>query len=600
MEIEYADWVAFGSAKEIEDLASRRVQELDGGLLRTLPFSDRVHMAETLSDDWQRVQVISSRLGQRLNLMRAPILRLPPELIQMILALAITDCAVTTTTPVPWVHLGHICSRIRSALFSMHEAWARVAFASSSRPEVTEELVRRAAGALLTIRVTENPSHLLKYADMHLQRARSVAISRPMAGLVDELLPRFIGAFFPHLESLHLDNNPVRRSGAAMNTLPLSLPMRAPRLSSLRMRHVLVPFVATNLIELYITMNQYSSCGRAGYTLSRMLGALRVCTQLRTLHLHGTAKHVLFSGEINFSHNVFLPSLQALDIEDRSDGIQWLWSCLSAPLAATVRVHQLEWESDEEIGIGTRLGQLHALARHVRSPGARLVTGLFLGGPVYDLTFRLYDAVPGATPDPQTHAFSPLHRDSSLVLEIQIFDAAPTNQESFDALAQFNDLFGPADIENLELDCVQLFVCDDEDIPAADPASVLSQFRSVHSLCLVGYPRGVDPIIVAAPPEGSEDAVILPRLRSLVFTEQVFEEDSELDSFVAVIERRAAMGAPLHELKIGFNTNLGMDDTEASRSFRARLQSLVPTVEFSWDPRRPKSSASSSLSSMNV
>ncbi|KZV62361.1 hypothetical protein PENSPDRAFT_253079 [Peniophora sp. CONT] len=330
-------------ADQVEELVSRRIQELDSYLLRMSRSADLHAVSETLVDESLEMNGVTIELARRLNLLRAPILRLPPELLQAILVLASADsAAVSTTRPVPWIHLGHICSKIRHALLSTHEVWANIVFTPCHRPDITEELLRRAAGVPLAVRIIEaSPEHLSKLAALHLHNAHSIVISVPSA--LDALLLSFAGTLASHLVNLDLDydgNPPAQNRDRIM--ISLSRPLRAPLLASLRLHDVLITFVAAHLTELILTLGYLRDRdGQAGPTLLQMYDSLSLCTKLRVLHVHGTSKYLSASSR-EITKSIPLPSLKELDLEDTNDCILWLWSRLSIPSDATVNIRQVE------------------------------------------------------------------------------------------------------------------------------------------------------------------------------------------------------------------------------------------------------------------
>ncbi|KZV75005.1 hypothetical protein PENSPDRAFT_748848 [Peniophora sp. CONT] len=535
---------------------------------------------------------LSAWTARQVNELHVPLLRLPQEITRMIIRLAATyqpephytayaifrihDCP--RTRAIPWLHLGHICNKLRETLLGMRGLWAEEACAYE-RLHITREIVRRAAGTPLDIAILHDsiPDDLVEFLLPYLDNARSIEIASTR--VLFKILEKFDGLRLHIAENLVLDNRSMayRANDSRDMTSPTDeftlgslaqrsfdwiltgsvIPMITPCLRSLHLLNIIVPFDPSYLHELRLQLPESDAPEWSGY----ILDTLCLCSSLHVLDIGGME----FPPESIIASPISLPLLADVAMRGDTACVSWLWSQVSVPFGAKVRVdidgdldHPEVWEF------------ISALARHVlHASDAHPISGFaFLLEPTgYLLHFKLYAHTEDPLAETKEHRFNPLHRGHHCTLNVQV--ACDIDIVSLkNHLTRLRDLFGLAAVEHLTIGTLDRY--DETGESAVDYGQWLSAFRDVRNLCLSHYPS-------PAP----DYCLLYPHLRSLVLLHVLRKED-ELDKVAKMVEERATHGIAFAELKIAF------DDTETPdtngnpdlRLFKSTLRKFVPLVEF--------------------
>ncbi|KZV75007.1 hypothetical protein PENSPDRAFT_748850 [Peniophora sp. CONT] len=526
--------------------------------------------------------------------LRVPLLRLPQELLRMIMHLTIPHPIRRRPAPyeevrygdhpkrgiIPWLYLGHICSNLRDTLMAMHQLWAEVA-CSFDRLDITRELVRRASGAPLTITMLHNsiPDDLIEFLLPYFHNARHIQIRSPRA--LAKMMDTFGALDLPLVEELVFDNSrawgPVDqiREALALRSLDgldagVAMPILAPCLKSLHLSYIAMPFAASlHLRELSLRIPWRKAPAFTGHLLDTLL----LCPNLRTLNISG----MNFAPEATNASPIPLPHLRNLSMQGSYEPLSMLWSRITVPFDTQVRA-----EIDADLEIDPAVWEtLSAFAHHVlHSRHARPISGFafFLHPTQYYLGIRIFTAADNPLVETEQHRLSSLRRGHYCILDVEV----TCGIEIIDVhghLTRMRDMFGLAEVENLDIGALERY--DEDEEPAVCYAMWLSAFRNVRNLCLSYYPfcprswQGIEP----------EYELLYPHLRSMTLVNLLLDED-ELNSVTDMIERRTAHGIPLAELRIAFDDTEydkkahEMGDDPAVREFRTTLRNRVPSVEF--------------------
>ncbi|KZV62359.1 hypothetical protein PENSPDRAFT_758751 [Peniophora sp. CONT] len=603
-------------AAQVRDLVSHRLREVDGYLDRAPPPGFECEaVEENLMEELNTLQSLSFQFARRLNVLRAPVLRLPSEVIRQILVLAThiewDAYGYRNRYPVPWIRLGHVCSKMRNILLATCEVWASVVCAPCGRAEFTEEIYRRAAGSPLTLSLVDearnkrdnrrgwrppkysfvlpgNSHHIIQSAAAHLKQARLILVVSPMA--LSHIASAFGGVHFPYLEHLELDNTRIEpehgsmfggRTEQSVLILPKgkNSPIRASRLSILRLCHAFIPFEAVNLTEFSLFLEEDN-----GAFASQLFDCLRSCTKLRSLNLHNRDYSRPLPWQTAPSRPelrpIALPSLRRLELTDTCDRLVWLWSAMSVSPKATVFITQQS--AEQSTTLESRVNSIRAFSTHIWSPDSPPPSGVSLIPERHELGFRLYTARPGASLDRDQFSrglrsdFSPFARDQHLSLCVKLTNGYFSTQDLCAGIAHVAEAFSLAGVEKMELTGDYppgaMSAGDDGRQHSLGLATLLHPFRALHNLCVTGYTGALYSVLVR-----QSGQIICPELSTLVLIDARFDGD-KIERFLALLEDRASAGSRLQELKLEF-LPIGRIPFEASLSFQSRLKALVPSIE---------------------
>lgn len=228
--------------------AERRLREIS----TVVEFSARPRdYALMLSEDVMALQELTADIQCYINVCNAPILRLSPE----VLSLIIESCANVARRHMDIFWLGQVCHQFRSVLLGMHSLWGDIV--TSVKAEAREEVLSRAGSAGIVLYFDErrrrNSPDLVDFMGINVKCARSLTCK---ASQVDSLpwSPRDLCALdLPHLEELVVDltKDPWQSTDARdIGSL------HAPALKSVDLRDIFIPFPPHNLAFLCLQRHE--------------------------------------------------------------------------------------------------------------------------------------------------------------------------------------------------------------------------------------------------------------------------------------------------------------------------------------------------------
>ncbi|VDB83118.1 unnamed protein product [Peniophora sp. CBMAI 1063] len=544
--------------------------------------------------------------ARQTNARRSHLLRLPRELLQMILYLSAPLPVYRRfhhygsarysddreSYLIPWLKLGHVCSELRETLLAMRQLWAEVAFLPHGL-DAAQEYARRAADNPLSILVFSESKTIsdafIDFLQSCLAKARHVEITstQVLSRMTDELQSLHL----PVAERLVLDNRKYVHAGSTVRITHMDWkphqdvaqesfvaitkepePIFAPCLKCLHLFNIVVPFDPSHLVELRLQMPKSGEDMWSAY----ILAMLRRSPNLHTLEI----SDMMFNPHSATTARIPLPSLQDLFMLGENECILWLWSQIIIPSSVV-----------PEVAIGGDLDlqpsvwdTINALSEHVcRGRGARPVSGCsFVIDPFqYHLRLIIFTATGEQRSTTDEHRFSPFHQGHQRILDVLV--VCDMDIDSLhDNISRLCDLFGLAAVEKLEMGTLERV--DECDEPFDTRYSQwLSAFPNVHTLCLHHFPFPVSGPDGDSKEEHQPDfALLYPSLESLAILHLSLDE-GELDEVVRMVGRRVSADLSLRELKIASDGTWepdGMAEESTLSSLRATLENLVPSVEF--------------------
>ncbi|VDB86691.1 unnamed protein product [Peniophora sp. CBMAI 1063] len=314
-------------------IAGRRLEDLENLItVSTLDAENAPHTVEALLlEDIDALRSLSARFCRRLNRLRCPILRLPPEIIRLIID-TVVDMVQSLSYYVSTqklIMLGHVCHDFRANLLGMHALWGRHAFAPDTL--ANHVFLERAQDAPIAIRLhTLSPAFLQDLAVQHLRRARDIDVSgKPL----DMLVPGLQMQCFPLLDYLSL---------TTYATPALSLPQTfsAPNLRRLTLKNVIPCFNEHRLTNL-VTLTLHKETADISSSLAstaQIVGILRSCAGLRELDLRGFIPMLNELPEEEHPKAIYLPSLRMLSLSQDRITVLHFWKMLIIPPTTTIRI----------------------------------------------------------------------------------------------------------------------------------------------------------------------------------------------------------------------------------------------------------------------
>ncbi|VDC04814.1 unnamed protein product [Peniophora sp. CBMAI 1063] len=310
-----------------------------------------------------------------LNHIRSPLLRLPPELIRLILL------AVTAGQPRwlrPWLYMGHICHDLRSALLGMHVLWAGVVY-DSRYARGYDELLNRAGNVPIIIYMTpRTPEEHFNRAFALLSRARIISLDyslRERVAVIIEALRRG-----PHhvLEELRVRlaifEEPLLSQDSPL--LSPDLPnLIVPRLRVLELKDVFVPVDMSRLSELTLEWTRPAPtpipdacafvdmlCYCSNLTVLVLDGWIPECDALQRLHQEG--------------RRITLHRLAHLGLRQDMPHMAAFWNIVVMPQSATLSVNAVVEEPCDLDGLRDHTRSLRTLVAHTQVGGLSKISKL--------------------------------------------------------------------------------------------------------------------------------------------------------------------------------------------------------------------------------
>lgn len=296
-------------------------------------FTESVSVDEGMAKDASLLRDTLPSFRCRLNQIRSPLLRLPPEMLVSIL-----HAAADENFPGEWLPLGHICHDLRAALLGMHILWADIVF-DFSTASMQDELLERAGPHLITINLdAEVTLALARRAVELLPRARKFTFT----GCDDEdvathIMEALKQCSYPNLEYLRIDIDPIvaishRHSSSSSPHLDLV----APTLRVLHLTNVLTHMRLFSLRELSLTWEERIPDVHTFFVM------LRQCTLLERLSLIGIPERRELERAHQEGGEIQFPRLSRLELgRARTELILKLWDILVVPTSTAVELSPL-------------------------------------------------------------------------------------------------------------------------------------------------------------------------------------------------------------------------------------------------------------------
>ncbi|KAI0032164.1 hypothetical protein K488DRAFT_86142 [Vararia minispora EC-137] len=527
-----------------------------------------------------------------------------------------------TRSSLGWIVLGHVCHALLEILLHESTAWARIVCVF---PKATSETLRRAGQAPLALDVDgiqcRHAMHIIPFALSNLHRARTIAFSNLHLYCVQE---RKLGPWpfdpyvlsgdeLPMLEEVKLELQGFSQQPRLGQDVFSLTPIRAPRLRSVSLINVYIPFDPSTLTSLQLH-NYRSLVHETGPLLSptpnQFLRILSSCTNLHTLDLYDYIPPDLLPAD---KPTINLRRLQKLFVSDSSFGrCRALWSHLD--LHPTTRIAlTLTCVPEATIRSNDYLGALAPFASRSHSIQG---LGVYLTSDERSIAFVLAASSPGSSPAfplrPRTLG-TPLFEDDFDAPLIFIFRRENIRSEiplppAFDRLVTTMAL---SNIEYLEFEppsSTTLEPRSREILPSIEEwHSILAPLSRVHTLSLINknsseFPLPTCLLIPAlSRPSQLSGTLPLPSLRSLRLAHLSLLEPQprwwsypEPDGLLACLRVRKDEGMPLESLRIDRLLCMvqGRHESalETSEHFILRVQAVVRQVDCKLEDGDPPQS----------
>ncbi|KZV63003.1 hypothetical protein PENSPDRAFT_228373 [Peniophora sp. CONT] len=321
--------------------SGRRLRDISNVIASRAPRSPAY--AASIAEDAAALQKLATEFIRYANAYTSPILRLSPELIFEIFA-CIAELEPTNPITLGWIRLGHVSHAFRSALLNMRELWASAACNVSYHAR--DEVLVRAGNTPLFIDMRDASEdiarHRIEFAMGHLSCARRVKIlefdpRNPLWTLEPHVIS---GQELPLLECLQVEAmHRPQRDATWLSTEVYGLtPLRAPRLKSVFLVNIFIPFPPENLTTLDLYRRKHFPDGSIPNqdavlpSPQEFLSLLRRCSQLRHLCLEQAIPDVRpLPSTHRSTQGIRLPYLKSISLDAPMSRIAALWSHLALP-----------------------------------------------------------------------------------------------------------------------------------------------------------------------------------------------------------------------------------------------------------------------------
>ncbi|VDB99458.1 unnamed protein product [Peniophora sp. CBMAI 1063] len=264
---------------------------------------------------------------RRLNRLRSPLLRcaLPSEVTSEIISFAASSNRSKLNS---WIHLGHVCHELRDVLLGMHALWADVVF-DPRYARHREELLRRSSGCPIAVELDWSASmQELDDACELLPRARIFDIPLHTQNQVKTISTSMMRSPLSSLEKFSLELS----DAMAANPLYLSSSqLSAPKLHTLKLVRIFIPFVATSLRDLSLLWAPIH--GQDALAFAEMLSA---CGNLESLTLEEWIPET--DALLRLRHKILLNRLTHLTLREEMPQVLALWTVLTVPPSVVLTI----------------------------------------------------------------------------------------------------------------------------------------------------------------------------------------------------------------------------------------------------------------------
>ncbi|KZV61725.1 hypothetical protein PENSPDRAFT_284757 [Peniophora sp. CONT] len=544
----------------VEDGFNRRLRLYDG-ICTSLTSDDvRSSVGDAILADVQSVQSLLATFTRRVNELRSPIIRLPPELIRLIFEEAALQyrahrlqVGAADRRCRHWMYLGHVCHSFRSILLDMHALWAGAIFAHDLHGAY-QELFRRAHSAPLNIDISFHEKSLekIEFAKRQLARARGIAVTHADSAVSFAHELTYAVDTFPSLESIELsfypgcfsDSEPVpssrKRLPELVDMCAASQLAKFPSLKHLHLSNISIPFSGSSSLtslSLSLSLSQNEDGFRAPPT--PFLDMLRRCPELKELRLINWLPDFTNS---SLEHHacISLPHLETSHLDGPRLDVTLLWSLLITPACTDLKVR---WSSED---------CLADQAKSVEAFRERVVRSDFDAPYVTKLRIRCRgaDSCPARlnvcflVPDLEVNREAATKEDAQDIAYRCILDLSLRSKSFFasdveQVMARICAVLDLAKIPVLELDGF------------FDPL-ILAHFPSVETLALMSPRReDIEHLGAFTPGSHSPDVFVLPQLRKLVLTYGLGDSfyTREARTLSRVLENRKEHDMPIRTLE---------------------------------------------------
>ncbi|KZV59168.1 hypothetical protein PENSPDRAFT_695368 [Peniophora sp. CONT] len=514
---------------------------------------------ESIADDIDYLRGLVPAYWCRLNRVRSPLLRLPPELLPIIILYAATSGKFPRLGT--WLQLGHICYDLRVAILGMHALWAEVVFEPRYTPAL-EELLARAKACPINIFISYWPTQqrLLRAIDL-LARARKVEISACMHPVhAKDIIEALIQGQNPVLEVLKVGLDRKKAIAHGNTYIPVDQPMLiAPMLRTITFSNIFIPVDMSSLCDLSL---RWLSLGPTPIPDARTFGdMLGRCARLKNLSLHGWIPACSALKTLHQSgYRISLPYLTHLHLWQDMDHTLALWNILVIPTSATVDVDYADATSvarEEPVvnlkDLLVRTRSLRAFLPQMQRCGVSQVTKISVFIETEELCVQLGTADSGLlsqTNNGSSHQTPSLPWDSSQNHVFQFF--TPFWVQTLDDIVTFLECLCTTlqlrvdSIDTVEyvLGSEELVGDDDQDtymLYTLFPAATALRFDDSDPHNRVDISR----ILGSSSPQGLD---CFPKLQGL-HLDQTFSQ-SDMERLIDTLNIRAEQGRSLHVLTL--------------------------------------------------
>ncbi|KZV60439.1 hypothetical protein PENSPDRAFT_759990 [Peniophora sp. CONT] len=539
----------------------------------------------------------------RLNRIRSPLLRLPSELLPMILYAA-TSNANDRTRLIIWIQLGHVCHDLRDALLGMHALWADVVF-DPRYTLVQEELLARAGSCPINISLGYHatPQRVRRAIEL-LTRARKVdAHPKTHPDQTKYIIEALKQGTNPELEELGLgyDRNEPTTHGNILASVDLPK-LTAPKLRAIDFTDTFIPVDLACLRNLSLSWysmeptpipeartftDMISSCGRLE-KLTLRDGWIPACSALKSL--------------CRSEYRISLPHLTYLELWQDMEHILAFWDVLTIPISTTVLVEYqpAAWEEPDcdlkDLLVRTR--SLRAFLSQTQRRGISQVSKIS----VYRNDEGILDVKLGTTDSAklppgiesgsrQTPSSLPWKPWRNYTLGFSTCTVVEKPDEIVSFLECLCTVF-QMHVDNIDTVgytwATEPLALDERN---QDSYILYAVFPATTALCLsIDYPPCVDVGCILSPlsPQGFD---YLPKLHTL-HLDQTFSQ-AGVERLIDALNMRADYGRPVRVLTLSHkflesDPETGMEDEEEEEEdaierrllLVRRLQDIVPHVRF--------------------
>ncbi|KZV59896.1 hypothetical protein PENSPDRAFT_659873 [Peniophora sp. CONT] len=580
--------------------SERRLREISG--VMTLGGPRSAGYAALIIEDAMALKQLAATFLRCANAYTSPIVRLSPELLFEIFSY-VAELEPTNDEELGWIRLGHVSYAFRSALLSMRGLWASAIWdvALHALPEVHS----RAGDIPLSIHLKNNfgedvESERIEFAMENITKARRVKIEECNTNTnLWTLEPRNLaGRSFPHLEELDVQLLYQDGSSDDLDWLGTEVyrlePMHAPRLRSVHLANVFVPFCPDNLTSLSLTRLKYHLDGTVAISADLLpspehfLDMLARCVNVRHLQLEDAIPDIAsLDPPLRSSRAIELPSLKKLSLSASMSIVTALWSHFAPlPVEASITIRP-DW-TDYTRAVGgfvdpRRLSFLSLFMEHFARGSSSHVSALSIEAELYEENYATQCGFFKRASNPAVEEGQPIYlEDTGALGDIYVpFLDVWFSQCVWDAQISLSRLI--ESIPGLFLAGIETL--DVMDVFRDDLRRLLARLPRLHTLYLRS-PASSSLAILAVKQSGSSPATstsetYLPGLRHLRVFDLSLCQDTAIhrnvphfDEMVDILSSRRNAGIPIQSIHIANLRIYG--NWEASDAFVERVRELVP------------------------